>query len=53
MIMHAWKQAELNKLNGLLIARERHCIELINKYPWLVVKCNLQDVESTQHLPKR
>lgn len=35
-------EAELSKLNGILIAGERYCIKFINKYPWLVVKGNLK-----------
>jgi len=41
-IMHALKQAELSKLNGILVTGKKHCIKFINKYPWLVVKGNLQ-----------
>jgi len=35
-------EAEMSKLNGILIAGERHCIKFINKYNWLVVKGNLK-----------
>jgi hypothetical protein len=35
-------EAELSKLNGILIAGERHYIKFINKYPWLIVKSNLK-----------
>jgi len=38
-------EAELSKLNGILIAGERHCIKCINIYPWLVVKGSLKGYE--------